>query len=165
MVPPPMKRCGRSEPRGEAKATEANAAAPFEDDAPAPVDPKKALDAVPANKDGQKIIRNERLKKVLNQRTTAFEANQMAIEKKRLKQDHQALELSNRLADERFARKMKKMQMATETTAAKAGGGGAKAEGTAKAKAAATAVVARMRVVQVEPAHEARVLEARGKKR
>jgi len=38
---------------------------------------------VPANKDGQKLIRNEQLKKVLNQRTTAFEANQMAIEKKR----------------------------------------------------------------------------------
>ena len=55
----------------------------IEDDAPAPVDPKKALDAVPANKDGRKIIRNEQLKKVLNQRTTAFEANQMAIEKKR----------------------------------------------------------------------------------
>ena len=55
----------------------------IEDDAPAPVDPKKALDAVPTNKDGQKLIRNEQLKKVLNQRTTAFEANQMAIEKKR----------------------------------------------------------------------------------
>ena len=55
----------------------------IEDDAPAPVDPKKALDAVPANRDGQKVIRNEQLKKVLNQRTTAFEANQMAIEKKR----------------------------------------------------------------------------------
>ena len=55
----------------------------IEDDAPAPVDPKKALDAVPAKKDGQKLIRNEQLKKVLNQRTTAFEANQMAIEKKR----------------------------------------------------------------------------------
>ena len=55
----------------------------IEDDAPAPADPKQALDAVPTNKDGQKLIRNERLKKVLNQRTTAFEANQMAIEKKR----------------------------------------------------------------------------------
>ena len=55
----------------------------IEDDAPAPADPKQALDAVPAKKDGQKLIRNEQLKKVLNQRTTAFEANQMAIEKKR----------------------------------------------------------------------------------
>ena len=34
-------------------------------------------------KGAAKIIRNEQLKKVLNQRTTAFEANQMAIEKKR----------------------------------------------------------------------------------
>ena len=51
--------------------------------APAPADPKQALDAVPAKPDAVKIIRNEQLKKVLNQRTTAFEANQMAIEKKR----------------------------------------------------------------------------------
>ena len=55
----------------------------IEDDAPAPVDPKRALDAIPVKKDAVKIIRNENLKKVLNQRTTAFEANQMAIEKKR----------------------------------------------------------------------------------
>ena len=55
----------------------------IEDDAPEPADPKQALDAIPVKKDAVKIIRNEQLKKVLNQRTTAFEANQMAIEKKR----------------------------------------------------------------------------------
>ena len=55
----------------------------IEDDAPAPANPKQALDAIPVKKDAVKIIRNEQLKKVLNQRTTAFEANQMAIEKKR----------------------------------------------------------------------------------
>ena len=55
----------------------------IEDDAPAPADPKQALDAIPVKKDAVKLIRNEQLKKVLNQRTTAFEASQMAIEKKR----------------------------------------------------------------------------------
>ena len=55
----------------------------IEDDVPTAADASKALDAIPVKRDGAKIIRNERLKKVLNQRTTAFEANQMAIEKKR----------------------------------------------------------------------------------
>ena len=42
--------------------------------APEPADPKQALDAIPVKKDAVKLIRNEQLKKVLNQRTTAFEA-------------------------------------------------------------------------------------------